>query len=174
MAFNPSSIGKQSHARRPPDAHMNPGSAAGCAAVVAATEPCGGVGRARCWQKGNSACCGRTQAETRPRHGLVASSPNQFPDGAPQRRKTVRTCDFDFSHGVVMHVRFLFVRNLRYKQTEVHGGSPSVGLDSRNASSTEFECRLGYVAVEVGLLASPIQEIGLYSWGLNDKGHFPA
>jgi hypothetical protein len=99
---------------------------------------------------------------------------NQFPDGAPQRREAVRTCDFDFSHGVVMHMRFLFVRNLRYKQTEVHGGSPSVGLDSRNASSTEFECRLGYVAVEVGLLASPIQEIGLYSWGLNDKGHFPA
>jgi hypothetical protein len=115
--------------------------------------------------------------ERRPRldTGITSLHPalrDQFPDGAPQHRKPTRTCDFNFSRGVVMHMRFLFMRNLRYKQTEVHGGSPSVGLDSRKASSMEFERTPG--CVEVGLLAFPTQGIGLYSWGLKDKGHFPA
>lgn len=65
----------------------------------------------------------------------------------------MRTRDLDIRHGIMVHVRFLFMRNLRYKQTEVHDGSPSVGLDSRKASSLEFERVRGYV--EVGLLASP-------------------
>jgi hypothetical protein len=86
---------------------------------------------------------------------------HHFPDGAPQRRKAVWSGDLDLRDGVMTHMRFLGMRNLRYKQTEVHDGSPSVGLDSRKASSVEFKRTPG--CVEVGPLAFPDQGISLYS-----------